>query len=59
MYIFNIYMLSCPVSTPPFHGMVFPGLGLGPSIRLRKTTSHASSLYFLTKIDESPANTIG
>ena len=48
------YMLSCPVLT---HPPLAPGLG--PSIRLCKTTSHPSSLYFPSFFNASPANTIG
>ena len=47
--VLRVYMLSCPVLTPP--PMVWSPLalarGLGPGLRLGKTTSQPSSLYLL------------
>ena len=53
------YTCSRVPCRPP-HGMAPLALapGLGPSIRLCKTTSHPSSLYFLTIFNEAPANAI-
>ena len=45
VHLIGLYARAPPALSP----------ALGPSIRMYKTTSHPSSLYFL----ESPANTVG
>ena len=51
--------VPCQYTPPTVWSPLALAPGLGPSIGLCKTTSHPSSLYFLTFFNESPANTIG